>query len=165
MLICTWASLEDIVRSYSRLGIRQRPSHANVRSTTQRHLITRNSLLPGGRLVTSIAYQPCSETHSFKEWLWYLLSAHNFFSRGNDSRLSFPSTCGAAVPSSAAALVTVTARSRPSVSTTMCPLRPLRSLPPSKPRGPPISVALTVWLSMLPALGVGSRPAACRTWG
>jgi hypothetical protein len=32
MLICTCASLERVVRSYSRLWIRQRPSQANVRS-------------------------------------------------------------------------------------------------------------------------------------
>src|ERR1051326_443432 len=30
--------------------------------------------------------------------------------------------------------------------------------PPSKPRSPPASVVLTLWLSMIPALGSGSRP-------
>ena len=54
--------------------------------------------------------------------------------------------------------VTVTARSRPSVSTTMCRFRPLSRLPPSYPCGPPISVALTVWLSMLPAWGLAPAP-------
>src|SRR5512135_1515605 len=131
MLICTCASLEDVVRSYSRLWIRHRPSQANVRSTTQRHLITRKPSLPGGRLLTSITYQPCSETHPSSSWLWYLLSAQSVPNRGNDSLVSFVSTCGAAVPSSAAALVTVTARSSPRVSTTMCRFRPLSRLPPS----------------------------------
>src|SRR5262245_46997679 len=117
--------------------------------------MTSNPLLPGGRLVTSITYQPCSLSHASKLWFLDLLSAHSFFRRGKDSRVSLSSTRGAAVPSSAAALVTVTARSRPSVSTTRCRFRPLSGLPPSNPCGPPISVALTVWLSMLPALGGG----------
>jgi len=78
-------------------------------------------------------------------------------------RDSFPSTRGAPVPSSTWAPVTTTAKSSPSVSTTMCRFRPLSRFPPSYPCPPPISVALTVWLSMLPALGVGSRPACRRT--
>ena len=36
-------------------------------------------------------------------------------------------------------------------------------LPPAKPGGPPRSVVLTDWLSMMAALGVGSRPASRRT--
>ena len=58
--------LELVFRSYSRLWIRQRPSHANVRSTTQRHLITLKPSLPAGRLTTSITYQPYSDTQRFK---------------------------------------------------------------------------------------------------
>jgi hypothetical protein len=42
-------------------------------------------------------------------------------------------------------------------------LPPGNLLPPSYPRLSAISVALTVWLSMLPALGDGSRPSATRT--
>ncbi len=41
--------------------------------------------------------------------------------------------------------------------------RPVIFLPPSYPRPSAISVALTVWLSMLPALGLGSFPTATRT--
>jgi hypothetical protein len=44
--------------------------------------------------------------------------------------------------------------------------RLLNVLPTSQPRGPPLSVALTDWLSMTPADGLGSRPAgsrACRS--
>ena len=52
--------------------------------------------------------------------------------------------------------------SRPSVSTSRCRLRPLIFLPASKPRGPPLSVVLTDWLSMIPAVGWASRPAASR---
>jgi hypothetical protein len=37
-------------------------------------------------------------------------------------------------------------------------LAPGQLFPPSKPRSPPASVVLTVWLSMIPALGVGSHP-------
>jgi hypothetical protein len=94
-----------------------------------------------------------------------LVVPQSVFRRGNASWVSVASTCGAAVPSSAAALVTVTARSRPSVSTTRCRFRPSRRGPPSEPGGPPSAVAWTVGLSMLPALGVGSRPPCCRTGG
>jgi hypothetical protein len=57
--------------------------------------------------------------------------------------------------------VTITASSRPSVSTTACRLRPLTSLPPSKPRlsASTTASALTDWESITPALGSGSRPA------
>jgi hypothetical protein len=42
-------------------------------------------------------------------------------------------------------------------------------LPASKPRGPPLSVVFTDWLSMTPAVGLASRPdasrdATTRTW-
>jgi hypothetical protein len=67
-----------------------------------------------------------------------------------------PSTSGAIVPSSADATVTTTTRSRPSSSTMMCRFGPVISSPPSNPRPSAISVALTVWLSMLPTLGLGS---------
>ncbi len=60
--------------------------------------------------------------------------------------------------------MTTTAKSNPSESKAMCRFRPLIFLPPSYPRLAAISVALTVWLSMLPALGLGSRPAARRTF-
>jgi hypothetical protein len=35
-------------------------------------------------------------------------------------------------------------------------------LPASKPRGPPASVVLTLWLSMIPAVGDASRPTCSR---
>jgi hypothetical protein len=41
-------------------------------------------------------------------------------------------------------------------------LRPLTFLPASNPRGPPASVVLTDWLSMIPADGLASRPAVSR---
>ena len=144
--------------------MRQRPSLAKVRFTTQRHGITSNFLLPFGRLTTSMTYQALGASRSFSEWLWYFRSAYSLARRGNASRVNLPSTCGAAVPSSAEAAVAVTTSSRPSVSTTICRFRPAMSLPPSKPCGPPTSVALTVWLSMLPAEGVGSHLARRRTW-
>jgi hypothetical protein len=34
--------------------------------------------------------------------------------------------------------------------------------PASKPRRPTLSVVFTLWLSMTPAVGLGSRPAASR---
>ena len=40
--------------------------------------------------------------------------------------------------------------------------RLLTFLPASYPRGPPLSVVLTDWLSMIPAEGLASRPAASR---
>ena len=49
--------------------------------------------------------------------MWYLVSAHNFLKRGNDFRVNWPRTFGAAAASSTAALVTATARSNPMVST------------------------------------------------
>jgi hypothetical protein len=38
----------------------------------------------------------------------------------------------------------------------------LSLLPASKPRGPPLSVVFTDWLSITPAVGLASRPAASR---
>jgi len=38
----------------------------------------------------------------------------------------------------------------------------LTFLPASKPAGPPLSVVLTDWLSMTPAVGLASRPARSR---
>jgi hypothetical protein len=35
-------------------------------------------------------------------------------------------------------------------------------LPASNPRGPPLSVVFTDWLSMTPAVGLASRPAFSR---
>ncbi|WEO99991.1 hypothetical protein A6P39_041555 [Streptomyces sp. FXJ1.172] len=66
-------------------------------------------------------------------------------------------------PTSAA--VTVTVSNRPRVSTTTCRMRPLISLPPSKPRlpDPTTASALTDWGSITPALGSESRPARSRT--
>src|ERR1041385_3657659 len=57
---------------------------------------------------------------------------------------------------------TCTTRSEPSVSVTRWRLRPFIFLAGSNPRGPPSSVVLTDWLSMTPAEGLGSRPAASR---
>ena len=56
---------------------------------------------------------------------------------------------------------------RPSVSTRMCRLRPVSFLPASKPCGsidaPLFCAALALWLSMMAALGLASRPARSRT--
>src|SRR5206468_7284598 len=65
--------------------------------------------------------------------------------------------------SSTFAAVTTTASSNPMVSTTIWRLRPWTSLPPSKPCCSPGPPPLTDWLSILPADGVGARPAATRT--
>ena len=46
----------------------------------------------------------------------------------------------------------------PSVSVTIWRLRPLIRLPASIPRGPPLSLVGTLWLSIIPALGVSVRP-------
>src|SRR6266487_935219 len=48
----------------------------------------------------------------------------------------------------------------PSVSVTTWRLRPFTFLAMSNPRGPPLSVVFTLWLSMMPADGVGLRPTA-----
>jgi hypothetical protein len=53
---------------------------------------------------------------------------------------------------------------KPAVSVTMWRLRPLTFLAASQPRGPPLSVVLTDWLSMTPADGLASRPAASRVY-
>src|SRR3954471_3538503 len=50
----------------------------------------------------------------------------------------------------------------PSVSTAMCRLRPFRRFAASQPRGPPLSVVLTLWVSMMAAVGLASRPAPWR---
>jgi hypothetical protein len=50
----------------------------------------------------------------------------------------------------------------PSVSVTIWRLRPLMRLPASNPRGPPLSVVGTLWLSIMPALGAGFRPCLWR---
>ena len=67
---------------------------------------------------------------------------------------------------------TVTPTRSPPVSVTMWRLRPLTFLPASPgsgrrpargqapPRGPPAPVVFTLWLSMIPADGLASRPAA-----
>ena len=49
---------------------------------------------------------------------------------------------------------------KPCVSVTMWRLRPLMRLAASTPRGPPLSVVGTLWLSMMPADGVARRPSA-----
>src|SRR5262249_6883322 len=59
--------------------------------------------------------------------------------------------------------------SRPRVSTMRCRLRPLTFLWASLPRSPPASVVLTLWVSMIPAVGRGFLPAflpglVYRTW-
>jgi hypothetical protein len=41
-------------------------------------------------------------------------------------------------------------------------LRPLTFLPASQPRGPPLSVVFTDWLSITPALGLAARPVFSR---
>jgi len=74
-------------------------------------------------------------------------------------------TSGALVPSSADATETTTTSSNPSVSTMIWRFRPVIFWPPSEPRPSATSVALTVWLSMLPALrsfphGIGIDPQA-----
>src|ERR1700726_1024782 len=53
--------------------------------------------------------------------------------------------------------------SKPPVSVTMWRLRPLIFLAASYPRGPPLSVVLTDWVSMTPAHGapLGARRFAC----
>ena len=57
---------------------------------------------------------------------------------------------------------TWTASRKPSVSVTMWRLRPLMRLPASMPRGPPLSVVGTLWLSMMPTEGTRLRPARWR---
>ena len=54
------------------------------------------------------------------------------------------------------------ATSRPPVSVRIWRLRPLTNLPASNPRGPPLSVVFTDWLSITPADGLASRPSASR---
>jgi hypothetical protein len=157
------ASLDRVDLSRSTVSRRHRLSHANVRSTTHRLGSLTHPFFPSGRLTTAISYPAFCATQAYRPWLWYLLSAHSNFSRGNSAPVTFASTTGAAVPSSSLAEVTATATSRPIVSTTTCLFRPLTFLWLSRPRADPPSVAGTDWVSMLPALGVGSRPSATRT--
>src|SRR5215213_9714960 len=57
----------------------------------------------------------------------------------------------------------------PFVSTATCRLRPFSRLAASQPRGPPLSVVFTLWVSMMAAVGLASRPAPSRSmttkWG
>ena len=50
----------------------------------------------------------------------------------------------------------------PQVSVSMCRLRPLTFLPASYAVMPQLSVVLTDWLLMLPAVGLASRPTCWR---
>src|SRR5918998_336037 len=61
------------------------------------------------------------------------------------------------------AACTTTPSSSPSVSTATWRLRPLRRLAASQPRGPPLSVVFTLWVSMIAAVGLASRPAPSRS--
>src|SRR5665213_4074885 len=54
------------------------------------------------------------------------------------------------------------ASTNPCVSVTIWRLRPLMRWPASTPRGPPLSVIATLWLSMMPTEGIGPRPARRR---
>ena len=69
----------------------------------------------------------------------------------------------AAAASSTLAAVTTTASSNPSVSTTICRLRPRTFLPPSVPTSSPPPAVLTDWLSMQATRGEVGRPAAARS--
>src|SRR4051795_8674289 len=46
----------------------------------------------------------------------------------------------------------------PFVSTATCRLRPFSRFAASQPRGPPLSVVFTLWVSMMAAVGLASRP-------
>src|SRR6476620_1462475 len=48
----------------------------------------------------------------------------------------------------------------PSVSTATCRVRPFSRLAASQPRGPPLSVVFTLWVSMMAAVGLGFPPGA-----
>ena len=50
------------------------------------------------------------------------------------------------------------ASSKPFVSVAIWRLRPFTLLAGSKPRGPPLSVVLTLWVSITPAEGTAVRP-------
>jgi len=52
----------------------------------------------------------------------------------------------------------------PSVSTSKCRFLPLNFFAPSYPRTPPTLVVFTDWVSRMPALGWGSRPALVRVF-
>src|SRR3954463_7575018 len=55
------------------------------------------------------------------------------------------------------------AEQQPSVSTATCLLRLFSRFAASQPRGPPLSVVLTLWVSMIAAVGLASRPAPSRS--
>src|SRR4051812_25338005 len=61
------------------------------------------------------------------------------------------------------AACTTTPSSSPSVSTATWRLRPFSRFAASQPRGPPLSVVLTLWVSMIVAVGLASRPAPSRS--
>ncbi len=49
------------------------------------------------------------------------------------------------------------------MSTATWRLRPFSRFAASQPRGPPLSVVFTLWVSMIVAVGLASRPAPSRS--
>jgi hypothetical protein len=76
----------------------------------------------------------------------------------NPARTSLPP-----LPSGILAQWTITSNNRPKVSTIMWRLRLGTCLWTSTPRSSPPSDVFTLWLSIMPALGCGSRPWLTRT--
>lgn len=73
-----------------------------------------------------------------------------------------PSTSGTAAQSWRLAACTLVRKTKPSVWTNTCRLRPFTFFPPSYPRMSPTPVVLTDWLSIIPAVGCALRPAWVR---
>lgn len=73
-----------------------------------------------------------------------------------------PEQVGSAVAILTSARWTRTKIRKPSVSVMMWRLRPLIFLPASYPQTPPLSVVLTLWLSMMPAVGWACLPSISR---
>jgi hypothetical protein len=61
------------------------------------------------------------------------------------------------------AACTTTPSNSPSVSTATWRLRPFSRFAAPQPRGPPLSVVLTLWVSTIAAVGLASRPAPSRS--
>ena len=156
------ASALAMVFSKSLASLRQRPSQAKVRSTTHRRGRSSKPLARSERLMIWRVHWPILASSA--------PAVCRRHSRHRRRRGAARDSDGGSRPGHRRPRRDPGYRrrgrrarpDRPSVSVTMWRLRPLIFLPASKPRIPPLSVVLTLWLSMTPAVGLASRPSSSR---
>ena len=123
---------------------RQRLSHAKVRSMTQRRATITKPFASSGRLTISIR-GPVDFRERVSKLLARVTAVSKQVCNSRVARTRQSDDGRRAVPILNIGWVHDGAQSKfPCVSVTMWRLRPLILLPASKPRGPPLSVVLTV---------------------